>query len=213
MAMAKISGGTVVAYPYTLAQLRAEFPATSFPDNVAACDLTEFGVAHVVATSRPAAEPGQVVEEGTPALVEGQWRQTWVARAETPEDLAAAKASAVAEVDALAEAARLRFITPGAGQSLEYAATEAEARAFVTAGGTGDPEDWPWINAERLAAGGAATLAEVAQQVLALADAWRATGAAIKRIRRAAKLQIEAAATIAAVRAVVAGVDWPQPGT
>jgi predicted RNA-binding Zn ribbon-like protein len=131
MAMAKISGGSVVAYPYTLAQLRAEFPSTSFPDDVSACDLTEFGVAHVIATSRPAEKPGEVIEEGVPALVEGEWRQTWVARAETPEELAAAKASAAAEVDADAEAARLRFITPGAGQSLEYAATEAEARAFV----------------------------------------------------------------------------------
>ena len=211
MAMAKISGGIVVAYPYTLAELRAAFPATSFPDNVSACDLTEFGVAHVAMTSRPAEEPGEVIEEGAPALVEGEWRQTWVGRAETPEELAAAKATASAEVDGQAEATRLRFITPGAGQSLEYAATEAEARAFMAAGGAGAPEAYPWLNAERLAAGGSASLAEVAQQVLALADAWHATGAEIKRIRRAAKLQVEAAATIAAVRAAVAGTDWPLP--
>ena len=211
MALAKISGGTVVAYPYTLAQLRADFPATSFPEDVSACDLTEFGAVHVIAASRPAGDPGQAVEEGAPALIEGQWRQTWATRAETPEELVAAKAAAAAEVDAAAEAARLRFITPGAGQSLEYAATEAEARAFVAANGAGDPDDWPWINAERLAAGGAATMAQVAQQVLALADAWRATGAEIKRVRRAAKLQVEAATTIAAVRAAVTGAAWPQP--
>ena len=210
MAMAKISGGIVVAYPYTLAELRAEFPATSFPDNVSACDLAEFGVAHVVVTSRPAEGPGEVVEEGLPALVEGEWRQAWAARAETLEELAAAKAAAAAEIDADAEAARLRFITPGAGQSLEYAATEAEVRAYLAAP-SGDPEDWPWLNAERLAAGGTATVAEVAQQVLALADAWRITGAEIKRIRRAAKLQVEAATTIAGVRAAVSGAAWPQP--
>ena len=119
MAMAKISGGIVVAYPYTLAELRAEFPATSFPDSALGCDLTEFGVAHVVITGRPAAVPGEVVEEGVPALVEGEWRQTWAARAETPEELAAAKAAALLEIDAAAEAARTRFITPGSGQALE----------------------------------------------------------------------------------------------
>jgi hypothetical protein len=209
--LARIVNGVVAEYPYSAAQLRAAFPQTSFPADLCGCDLAAFGAVHVVAVPHPALQPGEAADEGTPALVSGEWRQTWTVRAETPEELAAAKATASAEIDADAEAARLRFITPGAGQSLEYAATEAEARAFVAAGGTGEPEAYPWLNAERLAAGGTATVAQVAQQVLALADAWRASGAEIKRIRRAAKLQVEAATTIAAVRAALAGTDWPQP--
>lgn len=205
------AGGDVAAYPYTRAQLLADWPDVGFPDDLTGVDLTEFRAAHVTITGQPTTNPGEVVEEGAPALIEGEWRQTWVARAETLEELAAAKAAAAAKIDADAEAARLRLITPGAGQSLEYAATEAEARAFVAAGGTGEPEAYPWLNAERLAAGGTATVAQVAQQVLALADAWHATGAEIKRIRRSAKLQVEAAATIFAVRVAVAIIDWPQP--
>lgn len=210
MLMAKISGDTVAVYPYTRAHLAADFPRTSFPEPLSEGDLP-LGVVRVVYASRPAEQPGVVVEEAAPVRVAGEWWQSWSVRAETPEELAAAKAAAAADVDVQAEAARLRFITPGAGQSLEYSATEAEARAFVAANGAGDPDDWPWINAERLAAGGAATMAQVAQQVLALADAWRATGAEIKRVRRAAKLQVEAATTIAAVRAAVTGAAWPQP--
>ena len=210
MLMAKISGDTVAVYPYTRAHLAADFPRTSFPDPLAEGDLP-LGVVRVVYASRPADQPGVVTVEGTPIRVAGEWWQSWSVRPETAGELAAAKAAAAIEIDAQAEAARLRFITPGAGQSLEYAATEAEARAFVAAGAAGAPEAYPWLNAERLATGGGATLAEVAQQVLALADAWRASGAEIKRIRRAAKLQVEAAVTIAAVRAALAGTDWPQP--
>lgn len=212
MAMAKISGGIVVAYPYTLAELRAEFPATSFPDNISGCDLTEFGVAHVVVTSRPAEEPGEVVEEGGPALVEGEWRQAWTARAETLEELAAAKAGALLAIDVQAETARLRFITGGAGQSLEYAATEAEARAFVAAGGVGAAEDFPWLEAERQAMGGTATLAEIAATTVGLADAWKAIGSTIKQLRRGAKIAVEASTTIAAVRAASESISWPTPG-
>ena len=210
MLFAKVAGGEIVAYPYTIAQLRRDFPAVSFPDAPRSADLSGFGVVPVTMTGRPAESPGVVVVEATPTRVGGEWRQAWTARAETAQELADAKAAALATVDADAEAARLRFITPGAGQSLEYAATEAEARAYIAAPSS-DPDAWPWINAERLASGGALTLAQVAQQVVALSAAWRATGAEIKRIRRAAKISIDSASTILAVRSVVDSIVWPTP--
>jgi hypothetical protein len=204
------AGGLIVEYPYSIAQLRADNPRVSIPLPPSAQDLASFGVVPVLRTGRPAEQPGAVVVEGEPIRIGGEWQQSWNVRAETPPELAAAKAAAAAEIDTAAEAARLLFITPGAGQSLEYAATEAEARAYLAAP-TNNPTDWPWLNAERLASGGTMTVAQVAQQVLALATAWRGVGAEIKRIRRAAKVAIESAATIHAVRGVVATVEWPVP--
>jgi hypothetical protein len=99
----------------------------------------------------------------------------------------------------------------GAGQSLEYAATEAEAREYI-ARPTNDPEDWPWLNAERVAAGGTSTILQVAQQVLEMAAAWRSVGSEIKRTRRTAKIAIESATSVLSVREVVSALDWPLPG-
>ena len=120
------------------------------------------------------------------------------------------RARAIAAIDAAAERARLRFLTGGAGQALEYQATEVEARAYA---GAGDASDWPWLAAEQAAlaaVGQAASLADVAAAVIAQADAWRSVGASIKALRRAAKLQVEAATTAAEIR-TAATVSWPSP--
>jgi hypothetical protein len=130
--------------------------------------------------------------------------------------LAALKQQLLSRVDAAAEAARLRFITPGAGQALEYQATEREARAYVAAGSPlpFDGAAYPFLEAERQAifdaTGPLLTGAEIAAMVIANADAWAATGAEIKRLRRSAKLLIEQATTPQAARAA-AQVAWPQP--
>lgn len=122
------------------------------------------------------------------------------------KDLDQMKVQALGEVDAAAEAARRRFITPGGGQAMEYMATEAEARDF-NAGGVGP---WPFLEAERGALGGDATLAQVSAAVLAQVEAWKVAGGEIKRLRRAAKMAIEAAMTPAAVAAATV-VAWPSP--
>lgn len=209
--LARIVNGEVVEYPYAPAQLRAAFPQTSFPADLCGCDLAAFGAAHVVAVPPPALQPGEAADEGTPTLVSGEWRQTWTVRAETPEELAAAQAAAIVAIDAEAEAARLLWITPGAGQALEYQATEEDARRYQANNGAGDPEDYPWLRAELLAIDGDSTLADTAASTLAQADAWVAIGSEIKRIRRTAKLAVAAATTIAAVRAAASGIAWPQP--
>lgn len=120
--------------------------------------------------------------------------------------LAALKAQLAAQIDHDAEAARLRFITPGAGQAMEYQATEAEARRYLI-----DPSGpFPFLAAEVQAQGAPATLASVAAEVVALADAWAAIGSEIKRLRRAAKLAVEVAPTAAEARQA-AQVTWPTP--
>jgi len=125
--------------------------------------------------------------------------------------LADAKAAALARVDAEAEAARLRFITAGAGQALEYQATEAQARAYLAAAAP-VLADYPFLAAEvqavDIATGTAPAASAVAAEIVAQADAWGAVGSAIKALRRAAKLRIEAATTHAEVRAA-ALIVWP----
>lgn len=122
------------------------------------------------------------------------------------DDLPTMKLRAIADVDAAAEVARRRFITIGSGQAMEYMATEAEARDF-NAGGAGP---WPFLEAERDASAEGTTLAEVAAAVLQQVAAWQAVGAEIKRLRRAAKMAIDAALNAAGVAAATV-VVWPEP--
>jgi hypothetical protein len=135
-------------------------------------------------------------------------------RADLGPQLPALKTQLLAQVDAAAEAARQRFLTPGAGQALEYQATETEAHDYAAAGyPTFDAALWPFLAAELAAlaeAGQPSTAEAVADQVLAQSTAWRAVGAAIKQLRRTAKLAIAAAETATAARAA-AVVTWPQP--
>lgn len=130
--------------------------------------------------------------------------------------LAAVKQRLLQQVDADAEAARLQFITPGAGQALEYEATERQARAYLAAGSP-EPFDaaaYPFIEAERQAVLAATGMlpspADIVTSVIASADGWMTVGAEIKRLRRAAKMAIEAAESVAAARAAAA-VAWPSP--
>lgn len=132
--------------------------------------------------------------------------------------LAALKAAAILQIDTEAEAARLRYLTAGAGQALEYQATEAEARALLAeaaGGGTPDPAAYPFVQAEVAAVlsatGAAVPIADAAAAVLVEADAWKAVGAYIKELRRAAKLRVDAAPSPAAVAAAAAGIGWPAP--
>lgn len=128
-------------------------------------------------------------------------------------DFATLKAQLLRQVDAEAEIARQRYVTPGAGQALEYQATEAEARAYLAAVNP-TAADYPFVVAEAeaiaAATGTAPPLAAVAQDIIAQASAWAAIGSAIKTLRRTAKLRIEAATTPAEARAA-AIVVWPAP--
>lgn len=73
-----------VANKYTLAQLRRDNPNVSFPKDIPDSTLAEFGVFPLAETVPPS---GDVVEEVTPALIDGVWEQAWEVRDFTPEEV------------------------------------------------------------------------------------------------------------------------------
>lgn len=89
MIYALVTNGAVAAYPYSEYQLREDHPNTSFPATITPAILAEFGVVEVLPTERPAAGPGQLVEEATPQLVGGTWQQAWSVRDMTEAEVKA----------------------------------------------------------------------------------------------------------------------------
>lgn len=116
-----------------------------------------------------------------------------------------------ARIGAAAEAERLKYITPGAGQAMVYRAKFDEALAAlatIAGGGTPQAADHPFLQAE-VDAGAAADLAAAANLVKATADQWTTIAAAIETVRRKATSDVAAAADDAAAEAVVAAIVWP----
>jgi hypothetical protein len=99
--------------------------------------------------------------------------------------LAEAQAYAMRIVDEAAERARLRYITPGAGQAMEYEAAQREAEAFLRNGAGARPV-YPMLQAD-VDAGLAPDLQTAAAQVVAARGQWEAAGAIIRRHRLEAK--------------------------
>lgn len=134
-----------------------------------------------------------------------------------PVDAGASKAAARARIDTAAEYARLRFITPGAGQALIYQRKESQARACLAAHAANNPPAlgaYPALDAE-VGITGADTLG-VAQVVVGLADAWGAIADQIEALRLAAKAAIaavpdDAPDLEAQIAAIEAGIVWPAP--
>ena len=119
------------------------------------------------------------------------------------------KAEAARRIDAAAEGIRTIFLTPGSGQALEYQATGEEALRWAS-----DPspniDNYPMLKAEwkAMLVGDPDVPAEqAAQDALANAQLWTVVGAAIKEVRRSAKVAVELAETGARVRQVL---DWAQ---
>lgn len=109
-------------------------------------------------------------------------------------------------VDALAEAERLKYITPGNGQAMTYQQKVAEAQAFKAASNP-QPSDYPILSSEVGIT--ADTLDEVANIVLAAFAQWQQIGAMIESIRLGAKRDIDAAEDEAAARAIIDAIVWP----
>ena len=81
---------TGIVYPYTLAELRAEHPQTSFPHTLSPELLADFGVQQVQEVPAPDYDPlTQDREELPPAGVNGIWTQQWRVVAASPADVAA----------------------------------------------------------------------------------------------------------------------------
>jgi len=116
-------------------------------------------------------------------------------------DLVVLRDTAAASIDAQAELVRQSILTPGAGQAMTYQRKEAEARAWSLYNDTATP----FLSAEASARG--MTIADLAAEIIELADAWVAIGAAIEGLRMGAKAAVGRAANLGAI--VAAGkVDW-----
>lgn len=86
----KISNGSIEKYPYTVENIRYDFPQTSFPSSLENCDLSEFDIYKVSLTEKPNVDYTNVVEEQNPELVDGTWTQVWSVRSATAEEQSAA---------------------------------------------------------------------------------------------------------------------------
>lgn len=119
----------------------------------------------------------------------------------------AIKTAAKTEIDARAESERLKYITPGQGQALTYQRKSDEARRAID---DSDPtsEEYPLLAASIGIDGD--TLKAVAETVIFQDNAWAKAGAAIERVRLAAKREVDAAADCASVSVIVANLDFAQ---
>lgn len=131
-----------------------------------------------------------------------------------PPPLEGIKAGLKARLDIDAETERLKYITPGAGQAMEYQQAAAEAEALLTAvdvdpGHDPDPAQYPMLAASIGIDGD--TLVDVATTVATMHGQWRAIGSSIRAARLAGKAAIDAAETAEAARAAFDAVEWPEP--
>lgn len=125
-------------------------------------------------------------------------------------DLTVVKAQIKAAIDGAAETERLKYITPGAGQAMTYQRKTEEARRLRAAIGAEEeivPADYPLLAATIGIDGN--TIAEVADIVIGMDNAWAVIGGAIEATRLGAKAAVDAAQTEVEARAVTP--IWPQP--
>lgn len=120
-------------------------------------------------------------------------------------DLAVLRAHCAAGIDAEAEKVRGRFLTDGSGQAMTYQRKEAEARAWTVDQKTATP----FLSAEAKARGMA--IADLATEVITLADTWVRIGSAIEGLRMGAKAALAKATTLRDIVAAIT-VDWSAVG-
>lgn len=79
---------TATKFPYTLEELRADNPNTSFPLQMSEEELAAWGVFEVEDQSPPAYnEQTESLEIGAPALVDGRWVRAWSVVAAEHEEI------------------------------------------------------------------------------------------------------------------------------
>jgi hypothetical protein len=122
-------------------------------------------------------------------------------------ELATARKTAKAQVDAAVGKVRLAYITDTPGQALIYAAKEAEAAAFLALPEAPETlEQFPFIAAEVGTSSGG-TPDEIAQLYLNLAAIWETVGAQLEAARIGAKDAIDAAPDRPAIAAAVEALE------
>jgi len=180
-----------------------------FTSPAAACVVAEAGGGQIVLRREQAERLAQ--------LKYARWVDGDIVPSDAPAvDMTRVKARALAMIDGAAERARLAWITPGAGQALEYEATAAEATLYLADPHAAVQAGIPMLEAEvaaRTAFGEETSLKRVAEVVMRKRADWTAAAAQIKRVRLEAKMRIDAATDPAEIDAALAGVEWPSPGT
>lgn len=67
-----------IRFPYTIKELRRENPNTSFPDQIPAALLAEFGVYKIANTTAPIVDNDtHRVRHATPELINNVWTEKW----------------------------------------------------------------------------------------------------------------------------------------
>jgi hypothetical protein len=106
------------------------------------------------------------------------------------DSLEEAKVAAGKRIDEEAEEVRLKYLTPGAGQAMEYMEARAEAERYLL-----DPSgDFPFLQSD-ITAGYATTLTEAATNILIATNLWKAMGSQIRDLRLEGKKAISMALT------------------
>lgn len=79
---------TTQSYPYTVSELRKDYPNVSFPSDLAELDLTEFDCAEVrIDAPPPHSQDTQTIESLPPSLIEGVWTVQWSVRDLSAEEI------------------------------------------------------------------------------------------------------------------------------
>ena len=88
MNYAKIEGGVISQYPYTMDTLKSENRSTSFPRD--ALESSDTRAAYSVVEVIPVSSPNSTTHnysEVAPVLVDGAWTQTWEQTPKSTEEL------------------------------------------------------------------------------------------------------------------------------
>lgn len=99
MLYAKVEGTAVIKYPATQTDVRRENPNVSFPAaDISARQMLEYGYVPVTYTQQPTPSSTEKVSEGVPEFVEGVWRQTWLVKPKSADELQADAQALQAEI-------------------------------------------------------------------------------------------------------------------
>ena len=128
MKYAKVEGGSVVQYPYDHGMLRKDNPNTSFPsDSLQRADIRSgYGIVEVTEVARPQSTTHNV-SEVTPALVSGNWIQTWEQVAKSAAELSNAAVNARSSEYGMATD-QIEFITENGLEAWQAKVAEIKAR-------------------------------------------------------------------------------------
>lgn len=190
----------------TLPGLRRLFPHMSFPAaGPDAETLARINHAEIVETEPPIITETQTVAEGPAALVEGEWRQTWMVTDLPAEEYAArvqaAKDAAILQARDACQTAMTQYATRF--PDLERQTWErqlAEAKAIMAGDAEPTIAKYPTIGGIIAVTG--ESFADFAAAVVKNDEDWTAVGANLAGQRQKIVAQIKAATTVAEVEAV-----------